>query len=247
MINFNIVIATYNSEDTLEQCLESVRAIAEYASFEVILIDGASQDDTLGIARKFADILSVVVSEPDSGVYEAWNKGLSYCSHPWVMFLGSDDYICPAEFREYLAFVETANSCDFVSCRVRMVEPDGRAIREVGLPWKWQTFKRYMCTRHPGSFTSLDYIRRVGNFDESLKICGDYELILRGGSSLKAAYWPGVPICMRAGGLSDGIAVLNEALGVKLRAGFRGRIMSIADYLISIAKYLLRTRLMSSR
>ena len=247
MIDFNIVIATYNSEDTLEQCLESVRAIVASASCKVVLIDGASQDNTLGIAEEFADILSVVVSEPDSGVYEAWNKGLSYCSHPWVMFLGSDDYICPVEFLEYLAFVETVKSYDFVSCRVKMVEPDGRVIREVGLPWKWQTFKRYMCVRHPGSFTSLDYIRRVGNFDESLKICGDYELILRAGSSLKAAYWPGVPICMRVGGLSDGIPVLSEALGVKLRAGFRGRIMSIADYLVSVAKYLVRTRLIGFR
>ena len=247
MIDFNIVIATYNSEDTLERCLESVRAVAASVSCKVVLIDGASQDNTLGIAKEFADILSVVVSEPDSGVYEAWNKGLSYCSHPWVMFLGSDDYICPVEFLEYLAFVETAKSCDFVSCRVRMVEADGRAIREVGLPWKWQTFKRYMCVRHPGSFTSLDYIRRVGNFDESLKICGDYELILRAGSNLKAAHWPGVPICMQVGGLSDGIPVLSEALGVKLRAGFRGRIMSFADYLISVAKYLVRTRLIGSR
>ena len=226
---------------------ECSRGSREQSNCKVVLIDGASQDSTMEIAEAFADILDVVVSEPDSGVYDAWNKGLSYCSHPWVMFLGSDDYICPAEFLEYLAFVGTVKNCDFVSCRVRLVEPDGRVIRVVGRPWKWQTFKRYMCTNHPGSLTSLDYIRRVGNFDASLKICGDYELILRGGSNLKAAHWPDVPICMQAGGLSDGIRVLNEALGVKLRAGFRGRIMCIADYLLSVAKYLVRTRLLGYR
>ena len=64
---------------------------------------------------------------------------------------------------------------------------------------------------------------------------------------MKAAHWPGVPICMQVGGLSDGIPVLSEALGVKLRAGFRGRIMSIADYLVSVAKYLVRTRLIGFR
>ena len=82
MIDFNIVIATYNSEDTLDRCLESIRAVAAAVSCEVVLIDGASKDNTLGIAEKFADILSVVVSEPDSGVYEAWNKGSGVLHSP---------------------------------------------------------------------------------------------------------------------------------------------------------------------
>ena len=100
MIDFNIVIATYNSESTLERCLQSIRAIFAEVSCNVILIDGASKDNTLSIAEKFTDIVDIVISEPDSGVYEAWNKGLEYCSHPWIMFLGSDDYICPAAFLE---------------------------------------------------------------------------------------------------------------------------------------------------
>ncbi|MDH3276178.1 MAG: glycosyltransferase [Gammaproteobacteria bacterium] len=247
MIDFNIVIATYNSEDTLERCLESVRAVAASVSCEVVLIDGASQDNTLGIAEKFGDILSVVVSEPDSGVYEAWNKGLTYCSHPWVMFLGSDDYIRPAEFKEYLAFVETLKKCDFVSCRVRLVEPDGRLIREVGRSWQWQLFRRYMCTLHPGSLTSLDYVRRVGNFDASLKICGDYELLLRAGETLITAFWPKAPVCMQIGGLSDNIRGLNEALQIKLRMGHRARIFCYVDYAIAVAKYVVRTYLTNSR
>ena len=247
MIDFNIVIATYNSEDTLERCLESIRAVAAAVSCEVVLIDGASEDNTLGIAEKFADILNVVVSEADSGVYDAWNKGLTYCNHPWVMFLGSDDYICPAEFLEYLAFVETQKDCDFVSCRVKLVESDGRLIREVGRRWDWRLFRRYMCTLHPGSFTSLEYIRRVGNFDASLRICGDYELLLRAGDMLKAAFWPKAPVYMQIGGLSDSIRGLNEALAIKLRMGHRGRILCFVDYVIAVAKYVVRTYMMSSR
>ncbi len=247
MIDFNIVIATYNSEDTLDRCLESIRAVAAAVSCEVVLIDGASKDNTLGIAEKFADILSVVVSEPDSGVYEAWNKGLAYCTHPWVMFLCSDDYICPAEFLEYLAFMETQEDVDFVSCRVRLVEPSGRLIREVGRPWQWRMFRRYMCTLHPGSFTSFEYIRRVGNFDASLRICGDYDLLLRAGETLTTAFWPKAPVCMQIGGLSDSILGLNEALAIKLRTGHRGRILCLVDYVIAVAKFVVRTYMMRSR
>jgi glycosyltransferase involved in cell wall biosynthesis len=121
MIEFNVVIATYNSAATLERCLESVRAISPAVLCNVVLIDGASTDNTLEIAEKYSDILNIVVSEPDCGIYDAWNKGLTYCTHRWVMFLGSDDYICPTEFLDYVTFIQRQRDADFVSslCRCR--------------------------------------------------------------------------------------------------------------------------------
>ena len=146
MTKFSIVMATYNSEATLHRCLESVREIKVATSCKVILIDGASNDSTLSIAGIFSDIIDVLVSEPDTGVYDAWNKGLKYCTNPWVMFLGSDDYICVAEFLDYLSFVETLSHCDFVSCRVQLIDEEGKAVREAGRPWEWPLFRKYMCT-----------------------------------------------------------------------------------------------------
>jgi glycosyltransferase involved in cell wall biosynthesis len=162
MIEFNVVIATYNSAATLERCLESVRAISPAVSCNVVLIDGASTDNTLEIAEKYSDILNIVVSEPDCGIYDAWNKGLTYCTHRWVMFLGSDDYICPTAFLDYVTFIQRQRDADFVSCQVRYVDADGRIIRTVGRPWDWRLFRKYMCALHPGSFTSMDYFERVG-------------------------------------------------------------------------------------
>ena len=104
-----------------------------------------------------------------------------------------------------------------------------------------------MCTAHPGSFTSIDYIRRVGGFNESLRICGDYELLMRAGPDLRTAYWPKPSVCMQTGGMSDGISVLKETLRVKLDAGYRGRYLSLYDYAISVAKYVVRSHLLGSR
>ncbi len=247
MIPFNIIVATHNSGETLARCLESVRQVSGRARGRLILIDGASTDDTLEIAEAFADIVDVVVSEPDSGVYDAWNKGLSHCVHPWVLFLGSDDYLRPAEFLRYLGFMENKQGLDFVSCRVRLVDSRDRLIREVGRPWEWRVFKRYMCTLHPGSFTSLEYISRVGMFDESLSICGDYELLLRGGERLKTAFWPVAPVCMRVGGVSDGMRGLEETLAMKLAAGHRHSALCFTDHAIAVIKYMIRTYLMRSR
>jgi glycosyltransferase involved in cell wall biosynthesis len=247
MIKFDIVIATYNSGKTLERCLQSVRDICGHASPNVIIIDGKSTDDTLAIVECFRDIVNVVVSEPDSGVYEAWNKGIGHCKHSLVIFLGSDDYLCGHEFLNYLDFAASHDDVDFISCRVRLVDPGGRDIRKVGQPWTWRAFRRYMCTAHPGSFTSIDYIRRVGGFNESLRICGDYELLMRAGPDLRTAYWPKSPVCMQTGGMSDGLRVLKETLQVKLDAGYRGRYLSLYDYAVSVAKYMVRSHLLGSR
>jgi glycosyltransferase involved in cell wall biosynthesis len=247
MIDFDIVIATFNSAETLRRCLESVREICDAVSPNIVVVDGASTDKTLEIAGEFEDIISVVVSEPDSGIYDAWNKGLTHCKNSWVLFLGSDDYLCPEEFKEYVSFVELQDDADYISCCVRLVNPDGSVIREVGRPWNWTDFRKYMCALHPGSFTSADYIRRTGGFDDSLRICGDYELLLRAGPSLKTAHWSKSVICMQVGGVSDGISVLNETLKIKLRLGHRGRIMSIVDYSTSLAKYLVRSYILGSR
>ncbi|MEJ2602766.1 MAG: glycosyltransferase [Gammaproteobacteria bacterium] len=247
MTDFDIVIATYNSEATLGRCLDSVRAIAGAAACRVVLIDGASGDGTLEVAAGYRDIVDVVVSEPDSGVYDAWNKGLEHCAAKWVMFLGSDDYLRPGVFPDYLDFIDGQTELDFISCRVSYVDAAGREIRTVGRPWQWPAFKKYMCALHPGSFTALDYIRRVGRFDESLKICGDYELLLRAGPDLRTAHWPGAPICMQVGGLSDGLRVLGETYTVKVRSGHRGRVLSTLDYGVGLAKYLTRTYVMGSR
>lgn len=91
----SVVIATYNSELVIQKCLESL-VNQSYKSFEVIIIDNASSDKTLEIARYILNKFQVtfqIISEKDSGVYDAFNKGIDLSLGGWIYFLGSDDYL----------------------------------------------------------------------------------------------------------------------------------------------------------
>ena len=92
----SIIIATYNSEKTLRRALDSVLN-QTYQDWECIVVDGASKDNTIEIVKEYVskDTRFRYVSEPDHGIYDAFNKGWKMAKGEWVMYLGSDDrYSC---------------------------------------------------------------------------------------------------------------------------------------------------------
>lgn len=88
----SIIIPTYNAENTLERCLQSI-VQQDYTNFEVWFIDGGSTDSTLQILKDNAIEWPFLryISEPDKGIYDAMNKGVKLCKGEWLYFLGSDD------------------------------------------------------------------------------------------------------------------------------------------------------------
>ena len=88
----SIIIATYNSEKTLRRALDSVLN-QSYQDWECIVVDGASKDNTIGIVKEYVskDARFRYISEPDHGIYDAFNKGWKMAKGEWVMYLGSDD------------------------------------------------------------------------------------------------------------------------------------------------------------
>ena len=87
---FSIIIPTYNSQKTISFCLESVLK-QSYPHFEILVMDGASTDETLTIARSYKDDRIRTYSEKDKGIYDAMNKGIKVSKGDWLIFLGSDD------------------------------------------------------------------------------------------------------------------------------------------------------------
>jgi glycosyltransferase involved in cell wall biosynthesis len=101
MPKVSIVIVTYNAGDTLQACLDSIYK-QKYPVLEIIIIDGQSTDNTVGILEANTKNITYWVSEKDEGIYDAMNKGLKYISGNWVYFLGADDIL----------FSDFANLCN---------------------------------------------------------------------------------------------------------------------------------------
>ena len=87
----SIIVAVYNGEKTLQRCIDSVFS-QTYPHKELIIIDGGSTDGTVDILQTNNDKITYWKSEPDNGIYQAWNKALDHAKSDWICFLGSDDY-----------------------------------------------------------------------------------------------------------------------------------------------------------
>jgi glycosyltransferase involved in cell wall biosynthesis len=89
-VKITIITACYNGAETIEDTIRSV-ASQTYRNIEHIIVDGNSTDNTMEIVARNRDKVSIVVSEPDDGVYHAMNKGLRLASGDVIGFLNSDD------------------------------------------------------------------------------------------------------------------------------------------------------------
>lgn len=99
---FSIITVVYNSESLIERTILSVIE-QTYKNLEYIIIDGGSSDGTLHILKKYSDRISFWISEPDKGIYDAMNKGLSRAKGEFVWFLNSGDTIDSSETLSLIA------------------------------------------------------------------------------------------------------------------------------------------------
>ena len=121
-----IVTATYNAGRTLETCIKSVLS-QKADDIEYIIVDGASTDNTVSIVEKYKSDIDIFISEPDKGVYDAWNKALRVCHGEWIVFLGADDYYAEGSLDKYIHFIEShdVDNVDIIAARGVLVNENG--------------------------------------------------------------------------------------------------------------------------
>jgi glycosyltransferase involved in cell wall biosynthesis len=181
-VTISIVIATYNAGSCLAECLKSCLK-QTWRDQELIVIDGGSTDNTVSIIRAFAQHITYWVSEPDNGIYDAWNKALQHVTGTWVLFRGADDVFWDASALEDAAKeLMIARPAELVCYGSTVVTDQNSFVRRVqGGPWKeiGRRFFQEMTIPHPATFHHIDLFGRFGDFDTSYRVAGDYEFLLR--------------------------------------------------------------------
>jgi len=182
-----VITATYNSSASIERCLQSVEN-QSYPFIEHIVIDGNSTDTTTEIIEEYASHVSSRIShwisEPDKGVYDAWNKALPHIKGDWVCFLGSDDfYLSNDTFDKAVEHLISASAKTKIAYGKIIVFDQSldNILYTRGCPWttaKKSFFKGVMIP-HPAVFHRAEIFKTYGSFDINYRIAGDYEMLMR--------------------------------------------------------------------
>lgn len=217
----SVITATFDSAGTLRETLQSVAGQSAVEDLEHVIIDGGSRDETLEIARA-AEHGVVLESGPDSGIYDAFNKGLAACSGELIAFLGSDDVYANAQvIARVIEAAERFPEVDVFHGDMDRVDAGGAVLVEARFHPKFpidspQNAENYAGTwlqqvYHPSAFVRRRVFARVGGFDTTYRIAGDTEFLLRAyhaGATFR--YLPGVFVRMGNEGISQQRVFLGD-------------------------------------
>jgi glycosyltransferase involved in cell wall biosynthesis len=208
----SIIVAVLNAHNTLEHCIQSIVA-QTYPNKELIIMDGGSSDGSVSIIRSHENNIAYWDSKPDRGIYHAWNKALARASGEWICFLGADDYFCNDQVLTDLhpsLRQAAASGIRVVYGRIARVDDRGRLLARWGKPWekiRWQMpHGMPIGMPHTGLMHHRNLFSDHGLFDDSFRIAGDYELLLRElkHKNSRALFVEDViTVTQRVGGLAD--------------------------------------------
>jgi GT2 family glycosyltransferase len=204
-LDVSVVIAVKDGARTLQRCLDSIYG-QRHVRAEVLVVDADSKDGTAAILRANDARLAFYVSEPDRGLYAAWNKALPRSRGEWLCFLGCDDV-----FHDDLALHDLVRSpaalgsaARVVYGKMNLVTLGGAVAQTVGRPWaetRGEFLSGFMIP-HSGTLHHRSLFEIHGGFDESYRVAGDYEFVLRELKQAPAEFVDRVAADMQLGGRS---------------------------------------------
>lgn len=203
----SIITAVRDGESTILATLNSV-AIQDHSEIEHIVIDGHSRDSTAALVRQSGVRVAKFVSEPDAGVYEAFNKGLKLATGDVIAFLNSGDtYISTNVVSRMVEMFSSAQvQAAFADVLIVHFQDWNRIIRRYSSKrFSPKSMVYGLMPAHPSLFLRREVYQRVGEYNSRFRIAGDFELCLRVflGGSTPYRYLNDAIVRMPTGGLSN--------------------------------------------
>lgn len=207
LVKISVITVSYNSAATIADTVRSV-ASQTHPDIEHLVIDGRSTDDTVQVVEAHRHPNLVLTSEPDKGIYDAMNKGLSRATGDVIGFLNADDFYADADVlvRVAKAF-EDDTSVEACFGDLLYVTEDNQSVVRY---WKSQpfapgSFARGWSPAHPTFYIRRSALDRLGSFDLSYRLAADTEIMMRylEKGRVHSAYISGVQVRMRVGGATN--------------------------------------------
>ena len=167
-----VITIVYNGDKHLEQTIQSV-INQSCVNVEYIVIDGGSTDGTLDIIRQYDAWIDYWVSEPDKGIADAMNKGLSLATGEYIVFIHADDYFESSD--SIKTTIQQSHRADIIVCDI-LYGTDLKKLSPRGFNF-WINFKTGVY--HQAALCRHEVFNSIGGFDTDFKIAMDYDFFLR--------------------------------------------------------------------
>ncbi len=237
----SIITVTYNAGAVVQRTLDSVAA-QDYPFIEHVLIDGASKDNTLSLLQAHAVQLprTVLLSEPDKGLYDAMNKGLARATGDYVLFLNAGDEL--ADGHILTEIFASAPGADVYYGHALRVDMDGNphGLREPLPPEKlsWKSLQWGMCVCHQAFIVKREL---AVTYDLAYQICADVDWMIRTLKQAKTTHFTGGVVCrFLLDGLSSNRRKQAWTERFVILEKHYGRLRNLLNHLYIAARFFVR-------
>lgn len=199
------IITAVRNDHRVTTAMQSV-AQQNGVDLEHIIVDGASNDGTVDLIRDQAGPNVIFISEPDSGLYDAINKGIKNATGDVIGFLNADDHFSSHDVLSEIASTFRRTSCDIVYGNVRYIDELGNTRRRwKSSPFQKGLFQKSWTPAHPTFYTYRSNYKEYGLYRTDFRIAADVELMYRflEVHQLSSCYLPTELVVMSAGGVSN--------------------------------------------
>lgn len=173
-MKITIITITYNSEKTIEETILSV-INQNYKELEYIIIDGGSKDNTLSIINKYKDKISKIITEPDNGISDAFNKGIKLATGDMIGIINSDDMLNKDALNKLNDVVQKYPDYDIYYGNSIIFDEKNEHIYKPNC--NIDNILKYMFISHPATFVRKSCYEKYGIFDINYKCAMDFELL----------------------------------------------------------------------
>lgn len=177
MPKLSIITVVLNSIQFIEESINSVVS-QTYNDIEYIIIDGGSTDGTLDIIDKYCEDIDILVSEPDNGIYDAMNKGISLATGEWVLMLNADDYLIDDQVIEKV-IPSLTDSSDLIYGTALMKFEDNGFFENYSTVLSLKNLSRGKVPPHMAVFAKRSIVKELGGYDTSYRLVADFDFYVR--------------------------------------------------------------------
>ena len=212
-MNISAIIPTFNRRQTLKRAIQSV-VMQTYTPYEIIIVDDGSDDGTKEWLKDNYPNVKYIY-QMNSGVSSARNKGIKFARGDWIALLDSDDEWLPSKLKDQANEIELNPAAKFLHTNEIWIR-NGVRVNQMKKHKKYggYIFEKCldMCRISPSSvLIKKDIFEKIGMFDETLKVCEDYDLWLRFASKYPVHFLD-QPLVKKYGGHSDQLSKVDDGI-----------------------------------